>query len=245
MIPSGAFTVTSFLSDLTLDVMRSFGLKVPVNNNYESFYFDDNDVTNKENELHYTVEGDWSGAAFLLVAGATSGSVQVGHLKTDSFQGDKKVMEVLENAGATIEYKNGNIIVSKNELKAFEFDATQCPDLFPPLVALAANISGISKIKGVRRLTHKESNRRESLISEFKKLNTEIYVEDDTMFIQGGTLRVNDENIYSHNDHRIAMALAVAALNADKPINISEADAVKKSYPEFWNDLSHLCNNCN
>lgn len=240
-------TVTNLTSrpyiDLTLDVMKSFGLKVPVNNNYESFYFDNSEMVSDEKEFHYTVEGDWSGAAFILVAGAIAGSVTVSNLKQDSFQGDKKIIEVLEKAGAVIRYENENIIVSKNELSPFEFDATQCPDLFPPLVTLAANINGMSKIKGVHRLTHKESNRSASLISEFKKLNIDITVENDVMIVKGGTLKVIDENTSSHNDHRIAMALAVAALNADKKINISEADAVKKSYPKFWYDLSHLCNN--
>ncbi len=99
-------------------------------------------------------------------------------------------------------------------MKAFDFDATDCPDLFPPLVALASYCKGQTKIKGVNRLTHKESNRRLTLQEEFGKMGVKIEVNDDVMIIHGGS-KVNGANVHSHHDHRIAMACAVAALKAE------------------------------
>jgi 3-phosphoshikimate 1-carboxyvinyltransferase len=137
---------------LTLQIMEHFGVKVR-QDNFEVFHFD------KKQEYRakeYTVEGDWSGAAFLLVAAAVAGKAEVHHLNTQSAQSDKAIMEALEKAGAEILPGVFTMIVVKNGLKAFEMDATDCPDLFPPLVALAANCKGITKIKGVSRLAHKD-----------------------------------------------------------------------------------------
>ncbi|MBL7749483.1 MAG: 3-phosphoshikimate 1-carboxyvinyltransferase, partial [Chitinophagaceae bacterium] len=122
---------------------------------------------------------------------------------------------------------------------AFYFDATDCPDLFPPLVALAAYCKGKTTIKGVSRLTHKESNRAVTLQDEFDKMGVTIDLEDDLMVIHGGGV-VKGADVHSHHDHRIAMACAVAGLKADSEMVIEEAQAVKKSYPDFWNDLKSL-----
>jgi len=140
---------------------------VPENNNYQSFYFSKADHTVSETIRHYDVEGDWSGAAFLLVAGAISGSVIVKGLDVFSTQADKKILEALKDCGCNIEIGISDISVSSSELYAFEFDATECPDLFPPLVALASFCKGKTKINGVSRLEHKESNRGITLQQEF------------------------------------------------------------------------------
>ncbi|HYJ64617.1 MAG TPA: 3-phosphoshikimate 1-carboxyvinyltransferase, partial [Parafilimonas sp.] len=120
--------------DLTLNVMESFLLKVPENKNYKEFYFDEEPDTERNDFVDYTVEGDWSGGAFLLVAGAVAGNIKVKGLDIASTQADKKVLEALENCGADISINEKDIIVlSKDKLQAFEFNATDCPDLFPPL----------------------------------------------------------------------------------------------------------------
>ena len=124
-------------------------------------------------------------------------------------------------------------------LKAFHFDATDCPDLFPPLVALASVCEGSSFIKGVSRLAHKESDRALTLQEEFSKLGVDILIHDDVMGIKG-TDQIKAANVHSRHDHRIAMATAVAALKADGPVHIEKADAINKSYPGFFNDLSSL-----
>jgi 3-phosphoshikimate 1-carboxyvinyltransferase len=131
------------------------------------------------------------------------------------------------------------IKVHPGGLKGFEFDATDCPDLFPPLVALAAYCNGVTKIKGVSRLVHKESNRAVTLQEEFGKMGVKIEVSDDVMIIHGGG-KLKGAKLHSRHDHRIAMACAVAALKAEGETVIEEAQAVKKSYPEFYSDLETL-----
>ena len=156
-----------------------------------------------------------------------------------STQADKKIMEALDIANASIAIEAKGIKVRPTQMDAFEFDATDCPDLFPPLVALAAYCNGVTKINGVNRLTHKESNRAISLQDEFEKLEVKIEVNDDKMIIYGGK-GAKGNNVHSHHDHRIAMACAVTALKATGETTIEEAEAVKKSYPDFYDDLKKL-----
>jgi 3-phosphoshikimate 1-carboxyvinyltransferase len=123
-------------------------------------------------------------------------------------------------------------------LKAFEFDATDCPDLFPPLVALATYCEGVTVIHGVSRLAHKESNRGLTLQDEFGKMGLKIELDGDVMRVYGGPL--HGATVHSRHDHRIAMACAVAALKADGPVTIEEAEAINKSYPDFYDHLKLL-----
>jgi 3-phosphoshikimate 1-carboxyvinyltransferase len=225
--------------DLTLDVMRRFGLKLAENKNYEEFYFTQETHHSSLITREYTVEGDWSGGAFLLVAGAIAGPVTVHGLDMMSTQADKAIMKALSDANAGFAIEAKGIKLHPVEMRGFEFDATDCPDLFPPLVALASYCKGETKIKGVRRLTHKESNRSASLQQEFGKMGVKVEVNDDIMAIQGGR-KLNGAKVHSHHDHRIAMACAVAALKAEGETTIDEADAVKKSYPDFYRDLKFL-----
>lgn len=234
-----AITVTDLKSKpyiaLTLQIMEHFGVKVR-QENFEVFHFDSKQTYRP---VEYTVEGDWSGAAFLLVAAAVAGKAEVHHLNTQSAQSDKAIMEALEKAGAEILPGVFTMIISKRELKAFEMDATDCPDLFPPLVALAANCQGITKIKGVSRLAHKESDRGITLQQEFGKMGIRIDLEGDVMLVHGGS-GIKGAAVHSHNDHRIAMACAVAALTADGPVTIENAEAINKSYPEFYDHMATL-----
>jgi 3-phosphoshikimate 1-carboxyvinyltransferase len=228
--------------DLTLDVMKQFGMRVPENKNYKEFIFN-YDTTQvappqAEDREPYTVEGDWSGGAFLLVAGAIAGSITVRGLDLSSPQADKAIMDALMSANAAIATEAQGIQAHPGGLRGFEFDATDCPDLFPPLVALASYCDGETKIKGVRRLKHKESNRAVTLQDEFDLMGVRIVIEDDTMIIHGGIVKGAD--VHSHHDHRIAMACAVAALGANSETVIEEAGAVSKSYPDFYEDLKSL-----
>ncbi|MFI5185893.1 MAG: 3-phosphoshikimate 1-carboxyvinyltransferase [Chitinophagales bacterium] len=225
--------------DLTLDVMRRFGLKLPENKNYEEFIFSQETHHSPLITHNYTVEGDWSGGAFLLVAGAIAGPITIRGLDMMSTQADKEIIKALSNAHVSFAIEAKGIKVRPSEVKAFEFNATDCPDLFPPLVALAAYCKGETRIKGVNRLTHKESNRAVSLQEEFGKMGVRIEVDDDVMVIHGGN-KINGAKVHSHHDHRIAMACAVAALKASKETSIEEADAVRKSYPDFYDDLKNL-----
>jgi len=225
--------------DLTLHVMKQFGFKLPENRNYGELYFD-SDVHTPQSQVHkYTVEGDWSGGAFLLVAGAIAGPITVKGLDIKSTQADKAVIDAIKNASTSISINENEIIVNPGNLNAFEFDATHCPDLFPPLVALAAYCNGESKIKGVSRLTHKESNRALTLQHEFGKMGLRIELNHDIMIIHGGK-KLKGATVHSCHDHRIAMALAVAAIRTEGNTVIEEAQAIKKSYPDFYSDLQKL-----
>jgi len=159
-----------------------------------------------------------------LVAGTVFGAVKVEGLNLDSVQGDKAILTVLQMVGAGISIEENCIEVR-----------------FPPLVVLAAYAKGVSVINGVHRLIHKESNRAEVLQSEFRKLGLDIQEIDDSFVVRGGA-QLQGGVVESHQDHRIAMALAIAALGATDKVKIMQAEAVEKSYPNFFEDLKSLQN---
>ena len=220
--------------DLTIEMMKEFGVNVE-NINYSEFKIKGNQ---RYKPSKHTLEGDWSGAAFLLVAGAIAGEVGVSNLNPMSKQADRAIVDALMWVGAKISIQDNLILCGKGELNAFHFDATHCPDLFPPLVALAAHCEGESRILGVSRLRVKESDRAATLQQEFAKLGVKIEIEGELMRVIGG--KVIGGKVQSHGDHRIAMACAVAALAADGEVEIDEAEAVGKSYPEFFEDLDKM-----
>ena len=225
--------------DLTLQVMKEFGYVVK-NNNYESFVISPKPLNPKP--LNYTVEGDWSGGAFLLVAGAIAGGITVKGLDVFSTQADKAILKAIMDCGANISIQEKRIEVSPplgEGGKPFHFNATDCPDLFPPLVALASYCNGTSVIEGVSRLAHKESNRGLTLQEEFAKMGVEIILQDDLMMVKGGE-GLKGAVVHSRHDHRIAMACAVAALKASGETIIEEAEAINKSYPDFYEHLQLL-----
>ncbi|HPF92347.1 MAG TPA: 3-phosphoshikimate 1-carboxyvinyltransferase [Tenuifilaceae bacterium] len=220
--------------DLTIQTMKAFGVEVD-NLDYKEFHIKGKQMYSP---TFYSVEGDWSGAAFLLVAGAIAGEVGVSNLNPMSKQADRAIVEALMWAGAKISIQDNLVVAGKGELNAFHFDATHCPDLFPPLVALAAHCKGESRILGASRLRIKESDRAATLQQEFAKLGVTIEIEGELMRVFGGD--VKGGKVHSQGDHRIAMACAVAALAADGEVEIDEAEAIGKSYPEFFEDLAQL-----
>ena len=225
--------------DLTLQMMKQFGYNVE-NDNYEKFLIKPQTINHKPQA--YTVEGDWSGAAFLLVASAIAGGITVKGLDVFSTQADKAVLQALIDCGTNISIEEEQITINSSLAangKPFHFNATDCPDLFPPLVALAAYCNGTTVIEGVSRLTHKESNRALTLQQEFLKLGVTITLQDDLMMIEGG-VKLKSATVHSHHDHRIAMACAVTALQATGETIIEDAEAVNKSYPGFYEDLKLL-----
>jgi 3-phosphoshikimate 1-carboxyvinyltransferase len=224
---------------LTLRVLKDFGMKVPVVQQHEFFIFSPEDHVQSKGEYSYKVEGDWSGAAFLFVAGAINNPIVIEGMRSDSVQADMKILEAIKDAGALLSQEGNRYKVAPASLHAFEFDATECPDLFPPLVALAAYCKGVTKIKGVNRLIHKESNRGLTLQDVFGKMGIQVELEGDMMLVYGG-VQPKGANVHSHHDHRIAMAAAIAALGADGPVHIADAEAIDKSYPAFYNDLKLL-----
>ena len=223
--------------DLTLQVMQEFGYSV-INHQYESFEIHPVNVPSHQPK-NYLVEGVWSGAAFLLVAGAIAGEITIKGLNVFSSQADKAILRALTMSEAVVSIAEDQIVIGPGKLKAFHFDATDCPDLFPPLVALASFCDGTTVIEGVSRLAHKESNRGLTLQEEFGKMGIEITLQDNLMLVKGGT-GLKAAIVHSHHDHRIAMACAVAALRAEGETTIEEAEAINKSYPSFYSDLKNL-----
>lgn len=216
--------------------MQHFGWEVS-HTDYEQFRFQK--AKPAPAAFTYTVEGDWSGAAFLLVAGAVAGDITVKGLDVYSTQADKAILQALSDCGCKLSIRPDEIEIGPLSLKAFHFNATDCPDLFPPLVALAACCEGITVIEGVERLAHKESNRGLTLQEEFAKLGIEITLQGNLMLVKGNT-GMKGAVTHSHHDHRIAMACAVAALKANGDVIIEEADAINKSYPDFYEHIQQL-----
>ncbi len=217
--------------DLTLETLQSFGIEVQ-RQGYDRFYIPaDQRISGAE----FEVEGDFSSAAFFAVLAATKGEISLANLRQDSLQADAAIITALRSAGAICEWQGDTLLVKKQELLPFSFDATNCPDLFPPLVALAAHIDGICVIKGTHRLYHKESNRAQSLVEAFGRLGVALRETEDKLIIRGATLRSGTIN--PMGDHRIAMA---AAICADQKISIGILNTylVNKSYKNFFSDLA-------
>jgi len=225
--------------DLTIDTCAVFGVKIEKNPGYSRF-----SIRGRQKYMsrEFSIEGDWSGAAFLVVAAAIAaeeGELQITGLQVNSSQPDKAVLAAALMAGASIRTEQENIYVKKGRLEAFEFDATDCPDLFPPLAALAAACPGTSSIRGIHRLAGKESDRAASLKTCLESLGTKVSFDGDFMRVNGGSL--HGGIVDSFGDHRIAMAAAVAALVSSETVTIQGSECVAKSWPKFFEDLGSIC----
>ena len=221
--------------DMTVETAERFGGRI-LHSDYTEFFIEGGQ---RYTAADYAIEGDWSAAAMLLVAGAIAGEVTLDNISTLSKQADTLICRALVRAGASVINEENSITVAKRDLTAFEFDATNCPDLFPALAALAAAAEGTSVITGTSRLEHKESNRAETLREEYAKLGIEIDIEtENVMKIRGGS--IHGAEVDGHSDHRIAMSLAVSALRSDGDVKISGAECVGKSYPNFFEDIESL-----
>ena len=228
--------------DLTLEMMRLFGKPIPYHN-YKKFDIDPSFFSHPS-VVAINVEGDWSSAAYLLVAGAIAGAVTVENINVDSRQADVAILKVLENTGAELLQGEGSVSVKKSRLQPFEIDATDCPDLFPVLAILAACCDGESYITGVHRLFNKESNRAESISEMLEHFGVPFSIEEDTLCITG-VRKLQGTVIDSYHDHRIVMAAAVGGLRASGRVDILNAESVNKSYPGFFKDLISCGGRCN
>jgi 3-phosphoshikimate 1-carboxyvinyltransferase len=219
--------------ELTLSLLNQFGYKV-THDNYSVFHISPSFEINER--IKYSVEADWSNASIMAVAGAIAGSVTLNGLNIDSLQGDKIILDVLKKCGANIKIEHDAITISKSEaLAAFNFDATDFPDLFPPLAVLAACCIGRSSIAGVSRLYNKESNRAVAICNMLTSIGINCEISGDILFIDGG--RIKGGLVDSFGDHRIAMAAGIAGLQSFQGVQIANAEVVKKSYPAFFDVL--------
>lgn len=225
--------------EMTIDVMRDFGLEIN-HRDFSTFFVKGNQSVEKS--IVYDVEGDWSGAAFLVVAALVSGELKLSGLRRNGLQADRAILDAVTRANGNYEWNGDELHVFRGVLQPFHFDATHCPDLFPPLVALAAMIEGKSRVTGVHRLAHKESDRAQALIDEFNKLGVLVERREDDLIIHGlpdGAM-IEGGTVHSHHDHRMAMALSLLALRSKSAIYIEVPDAIRKSYPLFYEDFDRI-----
>jgi 3-phosphoshikimate 1-carboxyvinyltransferase len=220
--------------EMTLNTLKVFGVEIEEIEK-DCFRINGKKLTSCE----YKIEADWSSASYWLVAAALGQNLIIQNLNLTSLQADKTLLLALEKANCQVIYSERGIQIDGTNRKAFDFDATDCPDLFPALVVLAAGIDGLTKISGIHRLEHKESNRALTLQSEFGKLGLKIELIANEMWIHG-TGKLSGGKVDSHNDHRIAMSLGIASCITDVAIEIHGAEAVGKSYPSFWEVLESI-----
>jgi 3-phosphoshikimate 1-carboxyvinyltransferase len=221
--------------DLTISILNKFDIIIE-NHEYEKFEISGGQ---KYAAGDFTVEGDWSGASFLLVMAAIGGEAIVRNLDIHSAQADKAIFEVISLAGAEISSSNDSIVVSKGDLHGFSYDISDCPDLAPPLIVLALACSGKSIITGTNRLISKESDRGKILEATLSQLGGRIRNYDDRIEIAGG-IQLKGGIVCANNDHRIAMALACVSLICNSPVIIDGMECINKSYPDFMGDFTKL-----
>ncbi|ONI39292.1 3-phosphoshikimate 1-carboxyvinyltransferase [Candidatus Epulonipiscium fishelsonii] len=234
-------TITSPLEskgyiDLTLQMINLFGVSI-TNNNYQSF-----EIVGGQSYrgCNYVVEGDFSQAAFFLVAGAIGNDIVCKGLNIDSLQRDKMALEFLQRMGAKVNINGSDIVVTKNKLEAIVMDGSECPDIVPIMAVASALCEGTTMIINAGRLRIKECDRLMAITKELGTLGANITELSDGLKIIGVDSFVGNTTVYSHKDHRIAMSIAIAATICDNPIILEEPDCVSKSYPSFWEDYKAL-----
>ncbi len=235
-------TVTTILESkgyvqMTLEVLAKHGIKATATANFTRLWIPSNQSYIPHN---HTVPGDFSSAAFLLVAAAiTSSRVTVKNLNYQTMQGDKTILDVLQRMGSAVNVGDEFVEVDGGQLSAVDIDAKDIPDLVPVCTVLACYAKGTSKIYNAKRLRYKESDRLDALHAELKKMGADIIMKEDSLTIKG-PCAMHGATVNPHNDHRIAMACAVAALGAKGGTKIQNSECINKSYPHFFNDLRSL-----
>ena len=258
---------------ITQDVLQKFGIRISSEMEGDEEFMETRDWAyctglhfkirggQKYKAADFDLEGDWSSAAALLVAGAIFGRAEISGLDTRSLQADLTVMDILVEAGASVSQvdtdftdgvgtaaaaagvapSRGVVSAVKAPLNAFDVDLNHAPDLFPVTAVLAAFCPGRSRLSGVGRLAGKESDRAAAIKEMLEQLGVAVSVEGDDMLIDGqaystrllrGSL-LHGGKFTSHHDHRMVMALRVAELGADAPIEIDDTECVAKSFPDF------------
>ena len=225
--------------EMTLEVMKHFGVTAEPSDNWEAINIPGNQ---NYRVSQYDVPGDYSSAAFLMVAGALAGKVKISGLRNDCLQGDAQVVGILEEIGISISHDESGITVSKSEPMPSNIDAANIPDLVPVLSVLASPAEGQTRIFNAKRLRYKESNRLTTITMELRKMGADLRETNDGIIIEGPT-RLHGAVINPHGDHRIAMACTVASLVSKHSTTIHDIECVKKSYPNFIEDIISLCAN--
>ena len=191
---------------------------------------------------HYTVEGDYSQAAFLAVLGAVRGGVTIAGLAEKTLQGDAVILDILRRCGAKFARTEAGLTFEKAPLHGVDIDLADCPDLGPVLMVLGLLCQGKTVIRNAERLRIKESDRIAAMEAELRACGGVLASEGGTITIEGcaGALHPPESPLHGHNDHRVVMSLTVLALAAGLPLSIDDAEAVQKSWPHFFDALRPL-----
>lgn len=216
--------------DMTLQVLRQAGIRVEP---LEDGWFIPGSQTYRP--LDTAVESDWSQAAFLLAAGALGGEVTLTGLNPASAQGDREALSLFRRFGAAVEEAPGRIVCRKALLHGIDIDAAQIPDLVPVLAVTAALADGVTHITGAARLRLKESDRLAAVADGIRRLGGRVEEGPDSLTITGVS-RLAGGRAEGYNDHRIVMALSMAALGCEAPVTVTDAQSVAKSWPAFFED---------
>lgn len=223
--------------DMTLGVLRAFGIQI-LHFDYKEFVIEGGQTYVS---CDYRVESDWSSASCWLAASACGHPIKLSGLSMTSDQADRAMLEALRLANCEVSVQRGVVSVNGQNRKAFNFDANDCPDLFPALAVLASQCIGKTKIKGLNRLAIKESDRGIAIQKEWAKMGVNVVLDaaQDEMIIEG-KMNLNGAEVDAHHDHRMAMSLAIMSTFCEHSSSLEGASSVAKSYPEFWNHFDQL-----
>ena len=226
---------SKFYIVMTLNVLEELGFIYENKNNVYKYL-----GKVKGNTNVFDTEVDYSLLANFAVLATLKGNVELFINSISSLQGDSIILDFLSTIGAYIKYKDNAIVVTHHNLIPFDVNLSDCIDLGPTLFALASLIPGRTHFSGIKRLQYKESNRITSMVNELKKTGVEIEVNENDLYIKGKEKITGDYEFNTYNDHRIAMALTILGMNIDGKVIIKDAECVKKSYPNFFEDLESL-----
>ncbi|MDD2385604.1 MAG: 3-phosphoshikimate 1-carboxyvinyltransferase [Bacteroidales bacterium] len=213
---------TGVKSNIITDKSRNLIINIPGNQSYIAGT--------------YIIDGDWSGAANFLVAAAIFGNIEISGLSIDSKQADKNILKIFDLANVKYQIEDNKITVNKSKIVAFNFDATNCPDIIPIAIVLACFADEQSVILGANRLKHKESSRAEVMKTELEKAGISIEILNDKIHVNPAK-EIKQTDFDSHNDHRIAMALSILSISINSDSIIKNKECVAKSYPNFYKDF--------
>ncbi len=224
--------------NMTVDTVKKFGVNIEQNENEFIINQADNYISPKE----YIVEGDWSNSSFFMVLGAVGGKITIKNLNLNSYQSDKMILDALSYAGVNYTVSTNEIKVEKSEIKPFDFDVSECPDLFPVLSVLACSAKGKSTLYNAQRLRIKESDRIKTTKELILSLGGRAEETIDSLIIYGNG-KLKGGTAKSYNDHRIAMSAFVASAICENEVILKDAEAIDKSYPSFMEDFKSVGGN--
>lgn len=223
--------------EMTIEVLRQFGITIlkndkgydiPGNQHYKS--------------THITIEGDYSQMAFFAAGGLLCGGLTCKGMTKESLQPDRKILDFIESMNGYYSWKQSDIEFHYSNTIGTTIDVSQSPDIAPILAILGALSTGKTIIENAQRLKYKESNRLSSTYETLKQMNIDVQMTDSSLIIEGRPM-IEGGVFESFNDHRIVMSIAIAAIRANNPVLIKNAEAVNKSYPNFFQDYQNLGGN--